>query len=257
MKLTQLISTLVLSASVFILPSSVSASGGAELQSANIDIHNQASLQRGAKYFVNYCQGCHSLKFSRYNRIALDMGLTNGQVMENLIFTRDSKGVPTKVGALMTNALDEESAAKWFGAPPPDLSLVGRSRSADWIYTYLNSFYADPSRPMGVNNLVFPNVGMPHVLAGLQGLAILHEAKADEHGDAHHAAASTLSIEEPGSLTQTEYKAVTRDLTNFLVYVAEPVQLHRKTYGVWVLLFLGIFFIFAYLLKKEYWKDVH
>jgi len=255
MKLTQIISAFFLS--IVVLPTSVSASsGGVELKSADIDVHNQPSLQRGAKYFVNYCQGCHSLKFSRYNRVAADIGLTNAQVEDNLIFTRDENGDPTKVGDLMINALDQKGASKWFGAPPPDLSLVGRSRSADWIYTYLNSFYADPSRPMGVNNVVFPNVGMPHVLADLQGLATLHEAEKDEHGDAHHAA-PTLSIETAGSLSQSEYEAVTRDITNFLVYVSEPAQLHRKGYGVWVLLFLGIFFIFAYLLKKEYWKDVH
>jgi len=256
MKLTQLMRVFFISA--IILPSAAFASGGGvELKSADIDVHNQQSLQRGAKYFVNYCQGCHSLKFSRYNRIAVDMGLTNAQVSDNLIFTRDENGDKTKVGDLMINALDQKGAAKWFGAPPPDLSLVGRSRSADWIYTYLNSFYADPSRPMGVNNLIFPNVGMPHVLAGLQGLATLHTPEKDEHADTHHHAEPTLSIETAGSLNQSEYEAVTRDLTNFLVYVSEPAQLHRKGYGVWVMLFLGIFFIFAYLLKKEYWKDVH
>jgi len=254
MKLTQLMGVFLLSMMLF--PATVSASGGVALKSADIDVHNQPSLQRGAKYFVNYCQGCHSLKFSRYNRIAADMGLTENQVMNNLIFTRDENGDPTKVGDLMITALDQKGASKWFGAPPPDLSLVGRSRSPDWIYTYLNSFYADPSRPMGVNNTLFPNVGMPHVLADLQGLATLHEAKKGEHGDAH-SAEPTLSVDTTGSLSQSEYEAVTRDITNFLAYVSEPAQLHRKSYGVWVLLFLGIFFIFAYLLKKEYWKDVH
>ena len=168
MKLIQLMAVFLLSTAV-LLPTTVSASGGGiALKSADTDVHNQPSLQRGAKYFVNYCQGCHSLKFSRYNRIAVDMGLSNEQVENNLIFTRDEKGDPTKVGDLMITALDQKGASKWFGAPPPDLSLVGRSRSPDWIYTYLNSFYADPSRPMGVNNLLFPNVGMPHVLADLQ-----------------------------------------------------------------------------------------
>ena len=248
MKLIQLMSAVLLS--MIVLPTSVMAAGGdVALKSADIDVHNQPSLQRGAKYFVNYCQSCHSLKFSRYNRIAADMGLTDDQVRDNLIFTRDENGDSTKIGGLMVNTLDQKGAAKWFGAPPPDLSLVGRSRSPDWIYTYLNSFYADPSRPMGVNNTLFPNVGMPHVLADLQGLATLHEGK--------EGAEPTLTVDTTGSLSQSEYEAVTRDITNFLAYVSEPAQLHRKSYGVWVLLFLGIFFIFAYLLKKEYWKDVH
>ena len=248
MKLIQLMSAVLLS--MIVLPTSVmAAGGGVALKSADIDVHNQPSLQRGAKYFVNYCQSCHSLKFSRYNRVAADMGLTDEQVRDNLIFTRDENGDPTKIGGLMVNTLDQKGAAKWFGAPPPDLSLVGRSRSPDWIYTYLNSFYADPSRPMGVNNTLFPNVGMPHVLADLQGLATLHEGK--------EGAEPTLTVDTTGSLSQSEYEAVTRDITNFLAYVSEPAQLHRKSYGVWVLLFLGIFFIFAYLLKKEYWKDVH
>ena len=249
MKIKQ--SIIALTFSALVLPFTAFASGDVELQSANVDLHDKASLQRGVKYFVNYCQGCHSLDFSRYNRVATDLGLTNEQVKENLIFTRDKKGEPTKVGALMVSALDEEAAASWFGAPPPDLSLVGRSRSPDWIYSYLNSFYADPSRPLGVNNTVFPNVGMPHVLADLQGLQVLEET----HGDDH--AAPKLVLHDKGSMNEEQYQEVTRDITNFLAYVAEPAGLHRKQYGIWVLIFLGVLFIFAYLLKKEYWKDVH
>ena len=256
MKIKQ--SIIALAFAAIALPLTAFANSGAALKPANIDIHNKQSLQRGAKYFVNYCQGCHSLKFSRYNRIATDLGLTDEQVKNNLIFTRDKKGDPTKVGSLMENALDREAAAAWFGAPPPDLSLVGRSRGPDWIYTYLNSFYADPSRPMGVNNTVFPNVGMPHVLVGLQGVQKLEATEHGEHeGEGAHHEAPKLVMEKAGSMGQAEYQMLTRDITNFLTYVAEPASLHRKTYGVWVMLFLGIFFIFAYLLKKEYWKDVH
>ena len=251
MKIKQ--SIIALAFAAIVLPFSAFASGGAELQSANIDLHNKQSLQRGAKYFVNYCQGCHSLKFSRYNRVAADLGLTEEQVKDNFIFTRNDKGDQTKIGSLMETALDQDAAAAWFGAPPPDLSLVNRSRSPDWVYSYLNSFYADPSRPMGVNNTVFPNVGMPHVLADLQGTQKLEVA--EHEGDSH--AAPQLVMEKAGSMSQSEYKMVTRDITNFLAYVGEPGAVQRQQTGIWVMLFLGIFFIFAYLLKKEYWKDVH
>ena len=252
MKIKQSIITLVFVA--ITLPFAAFANTGAELRSANIDLHDKGSLQRGAKYFVNYCQGCHSLKFSRYNRVALDLGLTEDQVKNNLIFTRDKKGDPSKIGSLMVNALDKEAAAAWFGSPPPDLSLVGRSRGPDWIFSYLNAFYADPSRPMCVNNTVFPNVGMPHVLVGLQGLQELEE----NHGEhKHEHAAPKFVLHEKGSMSPAQYEEMTRDLTNFLTYVGEPAGLHRKQYGIWVMLFLGVLFIFAYLLKKEYWKDVH
>ena len=255
MKIKQ--SIIALAFATVVLPFSAFANSGAKPQPANIDLHNKQSLQRGAKYFVNYCQGCHSLKFSRYNRVAVDLGLTEDQVKDNLIFTRNDKGDQTKIGSLMENALDQDAAAAWFGAPPPDLSLVGRSRGPDWIYSYLNSFYADPSRPMGVNNTIFPNVAMPHVLVGLQGLQKLEVADGEhEHeGDSH--AAPKLVMEKAGSMSQSEYRMVTRDITNFLAYVGEPGAIQRQQTGIWVMLFLGIFFIFAYLLKKEYWKDVH
>ncbi|HHC74661.1 MAG TPA: cytochrome c1 [Thiothrix sp.] len=242
------------------------AGGGVELEKANIDVHNKASLQRGAKYFANYCQGCHSLKFSRYNRVAKDLGLTEEQVKENLIFTRGEDGEPSKVGDLMVNAISQKNAAEWFGAPPPDLSLVGRSRSGDWIYSYLNAFYLDPSRPMGVNNTVFPNVGMPHVLGELQGWKAMQTAEAGEHDkqdgeahaedDAHHGEPQLVMVKK-GTMSEAEYEQMILDLTNYLVYVSEPAQLHRKTYGVYVLLFLALLFVFSYFLKKEYWKDIH
>ncbi|PID48722.1 MAG: cytochrome c1 [Proteobacteria bacterium] len=233
--------------------SSLMASGAAlDLEKADVDVHNKQSLQRGAKYFVNYCMGCHSLKLLRYNRLGKDLGLTDQQVIDNLIFTVNAEGAPAKPGDLMTNAIPVKQAAEWFGAAPPDLSVTGRLRGGDWIYSFLKAFYADPSRPTGVNNTVFANVGMPHVLWELQGMQQRVEHK-DEDGHVTH----QLVLPEQGNVSPVEYDQIVRDLTTFLVYVSEPAQLHRKAIGVWVLLFLGIFFIVAYFLKKEYWKDVH
>ncbi len=232
------------------------------IQAANIDIHDTASLQRGAKYYVNYCIGCHSLKFSRYNRVAEDIGLNaeNGfsdddvtkLLKENMIFTYDEDGKQTKTGQLMKNAYSPKAAAKAFGTSVPDLSLEGRSRGADWIYSYLKGFYLDPSRPTGVNNIVFEKVGMPHVLGNLQGWQKLEHAEGGEHHGA-----PKLVMAKPGKLSAAEYDRVVKDLTNFLTYVSEPAQLSRYTIGVFVILFLLLFFGVAYLLEKEYWKDIH
>jgi len=237
---------------------------GAPLQSANVNLDDKDSLQRGAKYFVNYCIGCHSLKFSRYNRVAKDIGLnadagfTDDQVAsflkENLIFTRDEEGKQVNIGSLMTNAYPPKAAAEAFGTAVPDLSLVGRSRGADWIYSYLKGFYLDDSRPMGVNNIVFKDVGMPHVLAELQGYQKLVHDEAKE-GEGH--VAPKLVLVKPGKLSPSEYDRVARDLTGFLVYVSEPAQLSRKMWGILTLLFLIVLFGFAYALSKEYWKDIH
>ncbi len=234
---------------------------GVALQSANVNLSDKDSLQRGAKYYANYCMGCHSLKFSRYNRMAEDIGLnadngfTDDQVTaflkENLIFTRDEDGKQVKTGSLMTNAYSPKAAAEAFGTSVPDLSLVGRSRGADWIYSYLKGFYLDDSRPMGVNNTVFKDVGMPHVLADLQGYQTLAHQEGDDHG------AAKLVLSKPGKLSAGEYDRVVRDLTGFLAYVSEPAQLSRKMYGILTLLFLMVLFGFAYALSKEYWKDIH
>ncbi len=234
------------------LSASHAATEDVVLQHADIDVHNEQSLQRGAKYFVNYCMGCHSLNFSRYNRIGLDMGLTDDQVADNLIFTR-TDGEPTKVGELMKNGMTAKYGGEAFGTAPPDLSLTGRSRGPDWIYSFLKSFYLDPSRPFGVNNTVFANAGMPHVLWELQGFQTLEHPA--EGADSH--AAPKLVLEQEGKVSPAEYDQVVRDLTNFLTYVGEPAQLHRRSVGFWVLLYLGLFAVFAYFLKKEYWKDVH
>ena len=241
----------------------VSAAGAVvPLEKADIDVHNQASLARGAKYFVNYCMGCHAVAFSRYNRVALDAGLTDKQVQENLIFTSGKEGEMSKVGDSMVNAMNPADVEEGFGAPPPDLSLTGRLRGEDWIYSYLKAFYVDPTRPMGVNNTVFPNVGMPHVLWELQGWQKLEKSCAPvaegSHGEAGapHCTEHLVNI-KPGKISGPEYNQVIRDITTFLVYVAEPAQLHRKTIGAFVLLFMVLLGVVAYFLKKEYWKDVH
>lgn len=240
--------------SASLMTTTAMASGGVELEDAKVDIHNQQSLQRGAKYFVNYCMGCHSLNFSRYNRVAADLGLTEEQVAKNLIFTRDADGELEKPGALMKNGMSQKQSAEWFGAPPPDLSLTGRSRGPDWIYSYLKAFYVDPTRPLGANNTVFLNAGMPHVLWELQGWQEKHCTKGEgEHAVEH----CELKLTKAGSMTPVEYDQTVRDITNFLTYVGEPANLHRSTYGIFTLLFLVLFAVVAYFLKKEYWKDVH
>ncbi|NIR28582.1 MAG: cytochrome c1 [Gammaproteobacteria bacterium] len=227
------------------------AERGVELQEANIDLTNDASLQRGARLFVNYCMGCHSASYMRYNRLAQDLGLTEAQVEANLIF--DDK----KVGETMTIALDAEMAEEWFGTAPPDLSVIARARGVDWLYTYLKSFYLDESGSMGVNNLVFPRVGMPHVLWRLQGWQRpVYRTEVDEHGREHEVI-DHLELVEEGTRTPAEYDRDVRDLVAFLAYVGEPAQLDRRRLGVWVLLFLALMFVVFYALKKDYWKDVH
>ena len=243
----------LLLASLFLLvPALAPASGGGvPLQDANIDLTDQASLQRGAGYFVNYCMGCHSLGYMRYNRLAADLGIDDATLRQSLIFTG------AKPGDLMVSSMNSVSAQKWFGVAVPDLTLVTRWRNPDWVYSYLKSFYADPSRPLGVNNLVFPNVGMPHVLAGLQGVA---QPKFEEHKGPDGAPVKTVVGLEPaqgGTMTAEQYDAFARDLTAFLTYAGEPIKLERQRLGIWVLLFLAVLFVAAYMLKKEYWKDVH
>jgi len=224
----------------------MAAGGGVHLDDADLDMGDQASLQRGAKYFVNYCLSCHSAKFQRYNRTAKDLGLSEDEVKENLMFTTD------KIGETMNIAMDPQDANTWFGVVPPDLSVTARSRGVDWIYTYLRSFYIDESRPFGVNNLVFPDVGMPNVMWKLQGT---QKAVFQEH-DGQKVFEKFEQV-TPGTMSPAEFDVAMRDLTAFLSYVGEPIQMERKRLGVWVLLFIAVFFVLAYLLKKEYWKDVH
>lgn len=243
----------LLLASLFLLAPALApaAGGGVPLQDADIDLKDQASLQRGAGYFVNYCMGCHSLGYMRYNRLANDLGIDDATLRQSLIFTG------AKPGDLMVSSMNPVSAEKWFGTAVPDLTLVTRWRTPDWVYSYLKGFYADPSRPLGVNNVVFPNVGMPHVLAGLQGVA---QPKFAEHPGPDGAPVKTVVGVEPaqgGTMTAEQYDAFARDLTAFLAYAGEPIKLERQRLGIWVLLFLAVFFVAAYMLKKEYWKDVH
>ena len=199
------------------------------LDKAHVDVTDAASLQRGAKLFMNYCAGCHSLRYVRYEAMAQDIGIVNDQsqvlnkvLSEHLIFTNAKNTDPILM------AMPIEDAKSWFGIVPPDLSLVARSRGADWLYTYLRSFYADPKKPWGVNNHIFPDVAMPHVLSSLEN-----------------------------RLKKSEFDASVLDLVNFLVLMGEPKQRERERLGVWVLLFLGVFLVFTWLLKREYWKDIH
>ncbi|PWQ99177.1 cytochrome c1 [Leucothrix pacifica] len=245
---------LILAAAVlsFSTAPAFSAGSSVPLQDAQVNLDNKLSLARGAKFYANYCMGCHSLKFSRYNRVAADIGLEEEDI-KSIIFTRNEDNEINKTGALMENTIPTKDAARWFGTAPPDLSLIARSRGGgDWIYSYMKSFYRDDSRPFGVNNTVFENVGMPHVLLELQGMQEL-----EVHDDGKGHVTKTLKLVEPGKMSVAEYDQVARDLTNFLVYVAEPAQLHRTFYGVLTLLFLFVLFIFSYLLKKEFWKDIH
>lgn len=227
----------------------LAAGGHVALEKANIDLTDQASLQSGAKYFVNYCMGCHSLKYMRYNRMAEDLGIDEKTLRQNLIFGE------ARPGDLMTNSMRPEDGEKWFGVAIPDLTLVTRWRSPDWVYTYLKGFYTDPTRPYGVNNLVFPAVGMPHVLAGMQG--VQEPVFAEHHEGGGAPVVTGVKLTQPGSLSPDQYDAMVRDITAFLTYVGEPIQLERRRLGIYVMLFLGLLFILAYALKKEYWKDVH
>lgn len=248
-----------------VLPSlTLAAAGGFALHPAPIDLRDQASLQRGAKLFVNYCMGCHSLEHQRYNRLARDIGLTEEQVQQNLIFTgsvvqtpQSVTWTPTKIGETMRNAMPKRAAKQWFGVTPPDLSLIARARGVNYLYTYMLTFYEDPTRPFGVNNAVFPNAGMPHVLWDLQGM---QKPVYTTHQNAEGQEVKTLTgfeLSRPGSMSASEYRAAMGDLVNFLSYVGEPIQLKRQQVGIWVLLFLLIAFGAFYALKKEYWKDVH
>ena len=218
----------------------------AELDSANNNVANTASLQRGAKYFVNYCLGCHSAEYVRYNRLAQDLQLSEQQLTDNLMFTGE---FPFDT---MENAMRPEDSERWFGISPPDLSLIARSRGTDYIYTFLRSFYAAPERPTGVDNMVLPGTAMPHVLWQLQGTqrAVFEP---DEHGTQ---AFERFELARPGELGVEEFDSVVRDIVNFLDYIGEPIKRQRQQLGIRVIGFLLVFLLIAYMLKKEIWKDV-
>ncbi|MBI5923712.1 MAG: cytochrome c1 [Betaproteobacteria bacterium] len=225
------------------MPLAALASAELHLDKAPDRTHDMAALQNGAKVFVNYCLNCHSASYMRYNRLR-DIGLSEDQIRENLMFTADKVGEPMRI------AMQRAEAKVWFGKAPPDLTIIARARAsefgsgADWLYTYLRTFYRDDKRPTGWNNLVFENVGMPHVLWELQGQQVL--------GQDHK-----LSIARPGKLKPEEYDSLVADLVGYLRYMAEPIAETRKQLGVAVLIALGVLLVFSYALKREYWKDVH
>lgn len=229
----------------------MAASGGVEMKTAHVDVSNTASLQRGARNFINYCAGCHSAKYVRFNRLAEDLGLSEAQVLENLMFAAERPFDTIKV------AMPADDAKRWFGQPPPDLSLIARSRGADWLYTFLLSFYEDSGKTTGMNNLVLPGASMPHVLWELQGTQkIVYRTEKDAAGNEHEVFGH-FEQATPGKLSAEEYDAFVLDTVNFLEYIGEPVKLKRVQLGIWVMFFLLVFFLLAYALKKEYWKDVH
>jgi ubiquinol-cytochrome c reductase cytochrome c1 subunit len=231
------------------IPAIAFAQHGAQLERAPIDLHDKASLQRGAAIFVNHCLNCHSASAMRYARLA-DLGLTEQQIKDNLLFTTE------KIGDTMTASQDVKISKAAFGVVPPDLSLVARSRSGDWLYTYLRSFYRDPKSKTGWNNTVFPNVAMPNVLWEYQGEQVMqvNERRDESTGDVTET--HKLVIARPGSLDRGRYDQYVGDLVNYLVYMGEPAQTSRRMWGVVALFVLSFFFLLALLLKHEFWKDV-
>jgi len=229
----------------------MAAEHNSALQLARNDVGNTASLQRGARNFVNYCSGCHSAKYVRYSRLAKDLQLTEAQVTDNLMFPE------ARIHDTIKISMRPEDANHWFGTTPPDLSLIARSRGSDYIYSFLKSFYVDPSRPTGVNNRVMAQTAMPDVLWELQGVQeAVYDGESDAEHNAVHKRFKEFKIVRPGEQTPQEFDQFVRDTVNFLDYIGEPMQLERRSIGFRVLIFLLVFFLFAYFLKKEYWKDV-
>lgn len=220
------------------------------------NLSDQEALQRGARTFVNYCLSCHSAAYMRYNRMGQDLGIPDSVLLMNFMFGTD------KVGDTMTVAMAKEDAIRYFGTVPPDLSVTARARGAEWLYNYLMTFYRDPSKPSGTNNLVFPDVAMPHVLWELQGW---QEPVYVEHTDQN--GISVRSIErlelatppgkKPSVYENEDYAQTVSDLVNFMVYLGEPIQLQRYSFGQWVIFYMFFLLVILYFLKKEYWKDVH
>ena len=217
----------------------MSASGGIHLDEVEIDLSDKASLQRGAKTFMNYCLSCHEASYMRYNRMAKDIGLTDDQVIENLMFASE------KIGDTMTIAMRSEDAKKWFGVTPPDLSVISRARGTAWLNTYLRSFYLDDKKTMGTNNTVYKDVGMPHVLWQQQGYL------------SHDEESGQLSHVTEGDLSNYDYNVMVADLVNFLAYIGEPSKIQRLALAKWVLLYLFILFLVVYPMKKAFWRDIH
>lgn len=243
---------LIIALIIGFLPLSVNAAGGGmKNMKVDIDLENKSSLQRGAKLFTNYCLSCHSADYMRYNRMAADLGLTDKQVEDNLMFASD------KVGETMTVAMTKEDGKAWFGTKVPDLTVISRSRGSDWLYTYLMTFYIDESRPYGMNNQRFPAVGMPHVLWELEGLKKpVYETHKGQGGKEEKTIVGFETV-VPGKMTAVEYDSAMKDLVNFMTYMGEPVKLERQRWGILTMIFLALLFVVAYALKKEYWRDIH
>lgn len=235
-----------------LIPAFAFAAGGSSvpLDKANYDLTDKVSLQNGMMLFNNYCLGCHQMQYQRYQRSFKDLGIPDDLGQQYLQFTGE------KVGDHIKSAMPQEGGAAWFGAPPPDLTLVARVRTADWLYTYLRSFYVDKSRPFGVNNVVFPEVGMPHVLQELQGTPRKTTEKRMIDGQMQEVYVGIKS-DGTGELSADEYDKAVLDLVNYLVYVGEPNRLGLESTGRWVMAFIVVLFVFVYLLKKEYWREVH
>ena len=222
---------------ITLLPALVFANMAEITESAPIDSSDQASLQRGARTFVNNCLNCHSANYMRYNRL-VDIGLTENEIKENLLLAAD------KVGDTMQTAMDPKDAKEWFGVAPPDLSVEVRARGSDWLYAYMRGFYKDETTPSGWNNIVFDKVAMPHVLYQLQGVQKLNH-------ETHQ-----LELVTPGRLSPEEYDAFVADLTNYMAFMAEPAKKQREMLGIWVILFLAVLLVLAKKLKAAYWKDI-
>ena len=231
----------------FIPAAALAAESTIKLDPVEVDLKDKSSLRRGARIFVNYCLSCHSAAYMRYDRMGRDLGISEELVKENLMFATD------KVGNLMTVTMPRKAAKDWFGVTPPDLTVIARSRGPQWFYNFVRSFYRDRENESGWNNLYFPEVAMPNVLYGMQGVQrAVFEPKEDGTKEFQG-----FEVERPGAMTPKEFDQAMRDLTNFMVYLGEPARLVRGRIGVYVLIFLAVFFVFAYLLKRNYWKDIH
>lgn len=247
-EMTALVKKLAVAAAGLLLPLSALAAAGGDVQPSGTDLSDRASLQRGAQLYMNYCSGCHSLKYMRYSRMAEDLGLTEEQVMTHLNFTG------AKFGDHILVSMPAQGGEQWFGKMPPDLSVISRVRGSDWIYTYLKTFYLDETSSLGWNNTLFPNASMPNPLWELQGV------QRPVYGEQDPATGETpverLELATPGTQSAQEFDQTARDIAAFLEYVGEPAALKRQSLGVWVILFLAFFTFLAWLLKKEYWRDV-
>lgn len=261
-----MIKSRLLALALLLAPAFAAASGGeSAMESSQIDLGDKASLQRGASLYMSYCSGCHALGFHRYSRTAEDLGLTKEQVEQNLIYSDAKIGENIRTGVAAADGL------AWFGKAPPDLSVVARTKAEgpDWVYNYLKSFYIDESRPLGWNNTVFPGASMPHVLWELQGIQhpkteAKHKNAAGEEEPCHKGEYQGRCItgfeipeSQKGRLSPEEFDRTARDITAFLAYVGEPGAMKRESVGVWAVLFLAFFTFLAYLVKVEYWRDVH